>query len=119
MPFIAVVDDDELVRKSLVRLLRAAGFPAEGHADGLEFIAAAEKHPPDCVVADLHMPKMTGMQLLLHVRRMRSPFPVIVMSGSGTPQEREECLACGAAAYIEKPVDQRPLLNAVAAALNE
>jgi FixJ family two-component response regulator len=73
MPLIAVVDDEEVIRKALVRLLHAAGFQAEAYADGLEFLATAETDAPDCVVADLHMPKMTGMQLLLHVRKMRSP----------------------------------------------
>lgn len=71
------------IRNAMLRLLRGAGFQAEAYVDGSEFLAAAETHPPDCVVTDLHMPKMTGMQLLLHVRRMRSPPPVLVISGSG------------------------------------
>jgi two-component system, LuxR family, response regulator FixJ len=72
MPLIAVVDDGEVVRNALLRLLRAAGFQAEGYANAAQFLAAAEIHRPDCLVTDLLMPKMTGMQLLLHVSKMRS-----------------------------------------------
>jgi FixJ family two-component response regulator len=63
-------------------LLRAVGFHAEAYADGYMFLAAAETRPPDCVVADLHMQTMTGIQLLLHVRKMKSPPPVLVRSAS-------------------------------------
>jgi FixJ family two-component response regulator len=74
----------------MLRVLRGAGFQAEAYEDGYEFLAAAQTNRPDCVVPDLHMPKMTGMQLLFQVRRMSSPPPVLVMSGSGTPEERED-----------------------------
>ena len=92
MHSIAVIDDEEVVRRAVLRLC-------------------------DCVVTDLHMPTMTGMQLLLQVRRMSSPPPVLVMSGSGTPEEREDGLASGAAAYLVKPVDHGVLLKAIAAAV--
>jgi CheY-like chemotaxis protein len=112
-----VIDDEEVVRRAMLRLLQAAGFQAEAYGDGYEFLAAAQTNQPDCVVTDLHMPKMTGMQLILHVRSMSAPPPVLVMSGSGTPEEREECLASGAAAYLVKPVDHGVLLKAIAAAV--
>ena len=101
----------------MLRLLRGAGFQADAYGDGYELLAAAQTNRPDCVLTDLHMPKMTGMQLLLHVRRMSPPPPVLVMSGSGTPEEREDCLASGAAAYLVKPVDHGVLLKAIAAAV--
>jgi CheY-like chemotaxis protein len=114
---IAVVDDEEVIRRAMLRLLRGAGFQAEAYEHGDDFLTAAQTNPPDCVVTDLHMPKMTGMQLLLHVRTMSSPPPVLVMSGSGTPEERDECLASGAAGYLVKPVDHGVLLKAITAAL--
>ena len=114
---IAVVDDEEVIRRAMLRLLRGAGFQAEAYEHGYDFLTAAQTNPPDCVVTDLHMPKMTGMQLLLHVRTMSSPPPVLVMSGSGTPEERDECLTSGAAGYLVKPVDHGVLLKAITAAL--
>ena len=64
MPYVAIVDDEEPVRKALRRLMRAAGLQAEGFAGGREFLEAAAQRPPDCVVLDLHMGGMSGLQVL-------------------------------------------------------
>ncbi|HEX7218504.1 MAG TPA: response regulator [Burkholderiales bacterium] len=115
MPFIAVVDDEEPVRKALKRLLRAAGLEAEGYASGKEFLAAERR--PDCVVLDLHMPVMSGQALLRQIRRMSSRLPVVVITAHDTAETRDECIAAGAAAYLRKPLDDRLLLNAISVAL--
>lgn len=115
MPFIAVVDDEEAVRKALKRLLRAAGLEAEGYASGKEFLAAERR--PDCVVLDLHMPVMSGQALLQQIRRMSARLPVVVITAHDTAETRDECLAAGAAAYLRKPLDDRLLLNAISVAL--
>jgi FixJ family two-component response regulator len=115
VPFIAVVDDEEPVRKALQRLLRAAGLEAEGYASGKEFLAAERR--PDCVVLDLHMPVMSGQALLTQIRRMSSRLPVVVITAHDTAETRDECLAAGAAAYLRKPLDDRLLLNAISVAL--
>ena len=115
MPFIAVVDDEEPVRKALKRLLRAAGLEAEGYASGKEFLAAERR--PDCVVLDLHMPVMSGQALLQQIRRMSTRLPVVVITAHDTAETRDECLAAGAAAYLRKPLDDRLLLNAISVAL--
>ena len=115
MPFIAVVDDEEPIRKALKRLLRASGLEAEGYASGDDFLAAAETQRPDCVVLDLHMPRMSGLQLLRQIRKMSPRPPVLVITAHDTPETREECLAGGAAAYLRKPLDERLLLNAISA----
>ena len=60
MPSVAIVDDEEGIRKALSRLLRASGLDAESYANGQEFLDAAAEHRPDCVVLDLHMPGMSG-----------------------------------------------------------
>ena len=119
MPFIAVVDDEEPIRKALKRLLRAAGLEAEGYAGGAEFLAAADARRPDCVVLDLHMPRMSGLQLLRQMRKLGSQPPVVVITAHDTPETREECLSGGAAAYLRKPLDDRLLLNAISAALGK
>ena len=115
MPFIAVVDDEEPVRKALKRLLRAAGLEAEGYASGKEFLAAERR--PDCVVLDLHMPVMSGQALLRQIRRISARLPVVVITAHDTTETRDECIAAGAAAYLRKPLDDRLLLNAISVAL--
>ena len=115
MPFIAVVDDEEPVRKALKRLLRAAGLEAEGYASGKDFLAAERR--PDCVVLDLHMPVMSGQALLRQIRRISARLPVVVITAHDTAETRDECIAAGAAAYLRKPLDDRLLLNAISAAL--
>ena len=117
MAFVAVVDDEESVRKALKRLLRAAGFEAESYATGQEFLEQAATREPDCVVLDLHMPLMSGSQLLAQIRRMPRRPPVVVITAHDVPEKRDECLAAGACAYLRKPLEDRLLLNAISAAL--
>jgi DNA-binding response OmpR family regulator len=118
VPFIAVVDDEEPIRKALKRLLRAAGMEAEGYASGQAFLDDAAAHHPDCVVLDLHMPIMSGLQLLARIREMPRRPPVVVITAHDQPETRAQCLAAGAAAYLPKPLDDRLLLNALSAALS-
>jgi CheY-like chemotaxis protein len=115
VPFIAVVDDEEPIRKALKRLLRAAGLEAEGYASGQEFLREAGRRPPDCVLLDLHMPSMGGLDLLGHIHQT----PVVVITAHDQPGTREQCLAAGASAYLRKPIDDRLLLNAISAALRK
>ena len=117
MAFVAVVDDEESVRKALKRLLRAAGFEAESYATGQEFLKEAATREPDCVVLDLHMPLMSGSQLLAQIRRMPRRPPVVVITAHDVPEKRDECLAAGACAYLRKPLEDRLLLNAISAAM--
>lgn len=119
MPFIAVVDDEEPIRKALKRLLRAAGLDAEGYESGQAFLEGAATRRPDCVLLDLHMPSMSGQQLLAQIRKMAGRPPVVVITAHDTPETREQCLAAGAAAYLRKPLDDRMLLNAISAALSK
>ena len=115
MPLIAVVDDEEPVRRALKRLLRSAGLEAEDYASGQDFFAAERR--ADCVVLGLHLPVTTGLQVLQRIRQMTKRMPVIVISAHDQLQTREECMAAGAAAYLRKPLDERLLLNAISAAL--
>ena len=117
MPFVAVVDDEESVRKALKRLLRAAGLEAESYATGQEFLEQAATREPDCVVLDLHMPVMSGSQVLAQIRKMPRRPPVVVITAHDVPEKRDECLAAGACAYLRKPLEDRLLLNAISAAM--
>ena len=118
MPYVAIVDDEEPVRKALRRLLRASGLQAESYASGQEFLDAAAQRPPDCVVLDLHMPRMSGLQTLRKLQASMSKLPIVIITAHDEPATREQCLAAGAAAYLRKPLDERLLLNAISAALS-
>lgn len=116
LPWIAVVDDEEPVRRALLRLLRAAGLPAQGFAGGAELLAAPMQLQPYCVVLDLHMPGMDGCELQqqLAVRMPRSA--VIAVTGSHSAATRTRMEQAGALAFLPKPVDEEQLLSAIAGA---
>lgn len=115
MPYVAIVDDEEPVRKALKRLLRASGVEAETYASGKDFLEASALRWPDCLILDLHMPGMSGLQVLRELRAASVPLPTVVITAYDEPAAREQCFAAGAAAYLRKPLDERLLLNAISA----
>jgi FixJ family two-component response regulator len=116
---VAIVDDEEPIRKALRRLLRASGLEAEGYASGQAFLDASAEQCPDCVVLDLHMPGMTGLQLLRKLQSVRPKIPIVIITAHDEPETREQCLAAGACAYLRKPLEDRLLLNAISAAVGQ
>jgi FixJ family two-component response regulator len=112
---IAVVDDEESVRKALVRFFKAANFDAVAFASAREFLRSLETTPIDCLVLDLQMPDMTGLDLQRYLRMVRPELaiPVIIITAHDGPGVREKCLAAGARAYLRKPVEGSALLAAV------
>ena len=113
---IAVVDDDAAVRKALARLLIANGFQTETFASAQNFLDSLTERRPDCVVADLQMPEMTGLELLLHLGA-RTPVPMIIMTAFNEAGLRERCAAAGARAYLVKPLRGQALVSAIVDAL--
>ena len=114
---IAVVDDEESVRKAVVRLLHAAGFAARGFSSGDEFMKAWQADIPECVLLDLQMPGLSGTDVQRALNRAGARFPVIIVTAHDAPGMREECMREGAAAYLCKPLDERVLLSALSAAI--
>lgn len=114
---IAVVDDESSVRKAMERLIRSAGMSVQTFASGDEFLLAVMLSAPDCVVLDLHMPGLTGFEVQERLAQLQLGVPVVVVTGHDTPEARARALAGGAAAYLLKPVDERALLEAIAAAI--
>lgn len=114
---ISIVDDDDDVRSSLVNYLRAAGMDVRGFSSAGGFLAAPDRAETDCLVTDLHMPEMDGLDLQRELNRIGRDFPVIVMTAFPTPGARAESNRLGAAAFLEKPIDPDALLDQVEAIL--
>jgi FixJ family two-component response regulator len=114
---IAVVDDEAPVRKALSRLLRAVGFGVTTFASGDEFLNSLELRRPDCVVLDLHLPGLSGLEIQQRIIGRNISIPCIVITGKDEPGNNEKALAAGAAAYLRKPLDQDTLLAAISSAV--
>ena len=117
MPYVAIVDDEEPVRKALKRLLRASGLESEGYASGKDVREASAQREPDCVVLDLHMPAMSGLQVLRSLQAARRNIPTVIITAHDAPETRDQCIAAGAAAYLRKPLDEHILLGTISAAV--
>ena len=113
---IAIVDDEEPVRKALMRLMRSVGLSVETFASGPEFLKSLDTRLPDCVVLDLHMPQMNGFNVQAHLARKYAALPVIIVTGHDLPNARERAMAGGASAFLRKPVLDRTLFGAISAA---
>src|SRR5262245_34403339 len=99
---IAVVDDDHSVRKALCRLLRSVDFEADAYGSGREFLDAFRDKTPDCLVLDLRMPEMSGLELQRHLIDSGVRLPTVIITGHDEPGVREECIAAGASRYLRK-----------------
>ncbi|HLN49800.1 MAG TPA: response regulator [Steroidobacteraceae bacterium] len=110
---IAVVDDEDSVRKAVLRVLRAAGFCARGFATGAEFLNSWHFDRPDCLVLDLQMPGLSGIEVQKSLISAGAQFPIVIITAYDAPSVREECIRQGAAAYLCKPLDIGALLHAV------
>ncbi|WP_298931590.1 response regulator [uncultured Ramlibacter sp.] len=116
-PLIAVVDDEESVRRALGRLICAAGFTAETFSSGMEFMRSVQQRRPHCVVLDLRMPHMNGFDVQDALSRAGAQLPVVIVTGDDSPEARALAFRQGAAAYLRKPVDDAMLVDAIQAAI--
>jgi FixJ family two-component response regulator len=114
---VAIVDDDPPVRKALRRLLRAAGLEAVTYASGQEFLYALQLHRPDCLILDLYMPGLSGLDLMQRIAEDQPKLPVIIITGHNEPDMRSRCMSAGARAYLCKPVGGPSLLGEIARVL--
>ena len=113
--FVAIVDDDSAVRKALARLLCASAIEARTFSSGREFLDSLPSGTPDCLIVDLQMPEMTGLELQLELARTGARLPTIVITAHNDVGLRERCLAAGAAAYLLKPLDEGILITTIGA----
>jgi FixJ family two-component response regulator len=114
---IAIIDDEEPVRTALRRLLRSASLDAETFPSGVEFLESLKTRQPDCIVLDLHMPVVDGFCVQARLGEAGFQLPVVVITGYDSAEIRARALACGASAFLRKPVDDQALLDAITAAI--
>lgn len=113
-----VIDDDEAVRDSLAFLLRANEIEVQTYESGTVFLAGVADLKAGCVVTDVRMPEISGIELLRRLKELKLFLPVIVITGHGDVPLAVEAMKFGAADFLEKPFDDDVLLAAVRAALN-
>jgi FixJ family two-component response regulator len=112
---VAVIDDDESVRTALVRLFRSVDFDAFAFASARAFLSEFRDLTVDCVVLDLQMPEMTGLDLQRYLKMVYPDLsiPVVMITAHDEPGSCERCLAAGVAAYMRKPVEGTKLVNEI------
>ena len=116
-PLIAIVDDEISICRALLRLLRVSNYRAESFNSPILFLESLAEHVPDCVVLDLQMPTMTGVELQEHLRKLADPPPVIIITAHDEPKARDRCLALGAVRYLRKPIECGALMDSIDEAL--
>ena len=116
-PVISVVDDDESLRRSLSNLLRSVGFGVETFASAEEFLRSAQPENTGCLVLDLQMTGMSGLDLLRQLAVRDSRIRVVILTAHGDEETRRRSLQAGAVAFLDKPFHSDALLDAVRAAV--
>ena len=116
-PTIDIIDDDPAMRDSLAFLLDVNGYSTRAYATACEFLPLVQSVVPDCVISDIRMPGMSGLELVRKIKINRVPCPVIAITGHGDVALAVEAMKAGGADFIEKPFDDDALLSAVRIAL--
>ncbi len=116
---VAVVDDDESLRRSLRNLLGSVGFRVETFASAEAFLQSMNQEQTGCLVLDLRMPGMNGFDLLRHLADTSSRIPTVILTAHGDDEARQRSLQAGAVAFLNKPFNGNALLAAVRTALDQ
>jgi FixJ family two-component response regulator len=114
---VCIVDDDASLRRSLKNLLMSVGVPVQTFHSAAAFLELADRDRVGCVVLDLRMVGMSGLDLLRHLVTTGSPVPTIILTAHADDETRRRSLEAGAVAFLEKPVRSAALLDAVRTAL--
>ena len=114
---IAIVDDDEAVRGALMSTMKAADLPARAFASAEEYLASEEQDETGCLIADIRMPGMSGLDLQARLEAEHRHIPIVFISAHGDEEMRLRALRGGAVEFLAKPFDRKVLLDCVRAAL--
>jgi FixJ family two-component response regulator len=113
-PLIAIVDDDESVCRAMRRLVRSLGMEGETFSSGRDFLDLLEAMPSfhaDCVILDVQMPGMNGLEVQERLAKCGNPIPVIIITAHDEVGVREKALAAGAVAFLRKPLNDESLIK--------
>jgi len=116
-PIVAIVDDDEAVRAALDNLLQSLGLEVAAFASAEAFLASPARRSAACLIADMQMPGMSGLDLQDHLRAAGSPLPVILMTAFPENHVRRRATDCGALGFFAKPFESRALIECIEKAL--
>jgi len=114
---VAIVDDDDSMRSALQGLLASAELPAQSFASAEEFLKSGQHHQIACLIADIRMPGMSGLELQAQLNAERCRIPIIFITAHGDEKMRMQALRAGAVEFMAKPFDDEALLESVRAAL--
>jgi FixJ family two-component response regulator len=115
---VAVVEDDDSYRIALQRLLTSAGFQVRSFASAEDFLDSGQQHETACLIADIRMPGMSGLDLQAKLNADHCPIPIIFITAHGDEQMRLQAMRGGAVKFLGKPFDSAILLQSVRAALD-
>lgn len=118
-PVIAVVDNDEAMRLALSELVEVLSLSCRDFDRAEAFLAAYEPQAFDCLITDLNLPGLGGLELQRKLRALGSSMPIIVVTAASNPMLRTRALADGAFAYLEKPIKDRVLVDHIMSALRK
>jgi len=114
---VAIVDDEKAVCRVIGRLVTSAGFKSEIFSSAEEFLRSCRERQPDCLILDLSLPGMSGLELQQQLATDRCRTPIVVVSAHDDPLSRSQALQGGAVAFLGKPFDDEALLQAVHSAM--
>jgi FixJ family two-component response regulator len=114
---VSVVDDDQFCRESMGRLMRSLGYTVEAFSSAADFLASPRLAETACLIADVHMPAMTGIELYRHLIDAGRSIPTILVTAYPNDVDRTRALNDGVVCYLRKPVDEKDLIGCLRAAL--
>ena len=116
-PLVRVIDDDDAMRRSWAFLIEGEGWDVAVYSDALDFISSGDFQRPGCLVLDVRMPRMSGLELQDKMRELGIDLPIIFISGHGDIDMAVRTLKLGAVDFLQKPVDDQRLLTAIGSAV--
>ena len=114
---VAILDDDDSVRSALQGLLKVVGLPAQAFASAEEFLQSGRQHQTACLIADIRMPGMSGLELQAQLNAEHCRIPIIFITAHGDTKMRIQALRAGAVEFLTKPFNDEVLLESVQTAL--
>jgi FixJ family two-component response regulator len=116
-PVIVIIDDDELVRQAVAHLISSEGYRTEVYASAEDFIERVMESEASCLLADVHLENLSGIELTRHLSWLGLVLPVILMTGDDDQTLRQQAMELGCVAYLRKPLCQRLLFETITEAV--